>query len=217
MAAPDSHDFNAIGRLKPGVNAAEATAELSVIVRRLHDAHPDDAFVSKAAESRPLLEHMVGDIKTPLYVLLLGATACLLLIACLNVAGLIVARGVARRRESAIRGALGGSRLRLLAAHLTESLLLAAGGAAAGVLLAYALIQWFVAVRPNISRVEAVHMDGVVGAFVVALSFACALFAGVASSLSVRSDEILPSFQESSRSASAGEAPVRLRKWLLSV
>ena len=216
MVAPDSHDFTAIGRLKPGVNAAEATAELTVIVRRLHDAHPDNGFISKAAESRPLLEDMVGDIETRLYVLL-GATACLLLIACLNVAGLLVARGVARQRESAIRAALGGSRWRLLAAHLTETFLLSATGAAGGLLLAYALIQWFVAVRPDVSRVEAIHMDGVVAVFVAVLIFACALFAGVASSISVRREQILPFLQESSRSLSAGQAPVRLRRWLLAL
>jgi putative ABC transport system permease protein len=216
MEAPDSHDFVAIGRLEPGVSSAEATAELTVIVRRLHDARPDDGFISKAAESRPLLEDMVGDIKTPLYVLL-GATGCLLLIACLNVAGLLVARGVARRRESAIRAALGGGRWRLLGAHLTETLLLSAAGAAAGVLLAYAMIQWFVAARPDVSRVEAVHMDGVVVAFVAVLIFTCALFAGVASSISVSGEQILVSLQESSRSHSAGAAPVRLRKWLLAL
>ncbi len=216
MEAPDSHDFAVIGRLKPGVSAKEATGELSVIVRRLHDAHPDNAFISKAAHSRPLLEDMVGDIKTPLYVLL-GATGCLLLIACLNVAGILVARGVARRRESAIRAALGGSRWRLLAAHLTETLLLSATGAAGGLLLAYAMIQWFVAARPDVSRVETIHMDGMVGAFVVLLIFACALFAGVASSISVKGEQVLLSLQESSRSHSAGQGPVRLRKCLLAL
>jgi putative ABC transport system permease protein len=216
MEAPDSHDFAAIGRLKPGVSAAEATAELTVMVRRLHDAHPDDAFISKAAESRPLLEDIVGDVKTPLYVLL-GATTCLLLIACLNVAGLLVARGVARQRESAVRAALGCSRWRLLAGHLTETLLLSAAGAAGGLLVAYALIQWFVAARPDVSRVEAVHMDGAVVAFVAVLILSCAFFAGVASSMPVRREQILPSLQESSRSLSAGEAPVRLRKWLLAL
>jgi putative ABC transport system permease protein len=216
MQAPDSHDFHALGRLKPGVSETEATAELSVIVRRLHDQRLDDPFISKAAHSRPLLEDMVGDIKTPLYVLL-AATGCLLLIACLNVAGLLVARGVGRRRESAIRAALGGGRWRLLAGHLTESLLLSAAGAAVGLLLAYALIQWFVAARPDMSRVEAIYMDGMVVAFVVGLILACALFAGVASSISIRGHQILTSIQESSRSHSAGEAPVRLRKWLLSL
>lgn len=216
MVALDSHDFSAVGRLKPGVSAAEATAELTVITRRIHDAHLDDAFISKAAHSRSLLEDMVGEMRTPLYVLL-GATACLLLIACLNVAGLLVARGVARRRESAVRAALGGSRWRLLGAHLTETLLLSAAGAAGGLLLAYAMIKWFVAVRPDVSRVEAIHMDGVVAAFVAILIFACALFAGIASSISVSGAQILVSLQESSRSHSAGEAPVRLRKWLLAM
>jgi putative ABC transport system permease protein len=216
MEAQDSHDFTAIGRLKPGVSAAQATAELTVLTRRLHEARPDDAFISKGAESRPLLEDMVGDMKTPLYILL-GATACLLLIACLNVAGLLVARGVARRRESAVRAALGGSRWRLLGAHLTETLLLSAAGAAAGLLLAYAMIRWFVVARPDVTRVEAIHMDGVVAAFVMVLIFACALFAGVASSMSVRGEQILSSLQESSRSHSAGEGPVRLRKWLLAL
>ncbi len=214
MEAPDSHDFAVIGRLQPGVSANEATGELSVIVRRLHDAHPDNAFISKAAHSRPLLEDMVGDIKTPLYVLL-GATGCLLMIACLNVAGLLVARGVARRRESAIRAALGGSRWRLLGAHLVETSLLSAAGAAGGLLLAYAMIQWFVAARPDVSRVEAIHMDRMVVAFVVLLIFACALFAGVASSIAVKGEQVLLALQESSRSHSAGETPVRLRKWLL--
>ena len=173
-------------------------------------------FISKAAHSRPLLEDMVGDFKTPLYVLL-AATGCLLLIACLNVASLLVARGVARRRELAIRAALGGSRWRLLAGHLTESFLLAAAGAATGLLLAYALVHWFVAARPDMSRVEAIHIDGMVVAFVLGLIFACALFAGAASSLSIRDDQVLSSIQESSRSHSAGVTRVRLRKWLLSL
>jgi predicted permease len=216
MQAPDSHDFVAIGRLKPGASEAEATAELSVIVRRMHDQHLDDPFISKAAQSRTLLEDMVGDVKTPLYVLL-AATGCLLLIACLNVASLLVARGVARRRELAIRAALGGSRSRLLAGDLTESLLLSTAGAAAGLLLASTLIQWFVAMRPDMSRVEAIHMDGMVVAFVLGLIVACALFAGAASSFSLRGAPVLASLQESSRSHSPGTARVRSRQWLLSL
>src|SRR5208283_1950169 len=86
--AIDSHDFMAISRLKPGVSETEATSELTLITRRLHDANLDNPFVSKGANIRPLLESLVGDIKTPLYVLL-AATGCLLLIACLNVANLL--------------------------------------------------------------------------------------------------------------------------------
>ena len=216
MQAPDSHDFVVIGRLKSGASETEATAELSVIVRRLHDQHLDDPFISKAANSRPLLEDIVGDIKTPLYILL-AATGCLLLIACLNVASLLVARGVARRREFAIRAALGGSRWRLLAGRLTESFLVSAAGAAAGLMLAYAMIQWFVVTRPDMSRVGAIHMDGMVVAFVLGLILVCGIFAGATSSLSIRGNPVLSAIRESSRSHSAGTARVRLRQCLLSL
>ncbi len=214
IQAIDSHDFTAVGRLQPGVTREEATAELSVITRRLHDQHLDNPFVSKAANSRPLIDGMVGDFKTPLYVLL-AATGCLLLIACLNVASLLVARGAARRRELAIRAALGGSRWRLLCEHLTESLLLSAGGGGAGILLANALIQWFIAARPDMSRIEAIRMDGWVAVFLLGLVFACAFFASLTSSVSLRGGEILSSLQESSRSHSAANARVRLRQGLL--
>jgi hypothetical protein len=82
-------------------------ADLSIISLRIHNEHLNDPFVFRSARSRPLLEHMVGEIKKPLYVLL-EATCCLLLIACLNVANLLVARAAARRKELAIRTALGG-------------------------------------------------------------------------------------------------------------
>jgi predicted permease len=212
----DGHMFVAIGRLKTGVTQTEATTELSLIVRRLHDEHLDNPFISKAAHSRTLLEDVVGDVKTPLYVLL-AATACLLLIACLNVASLLVARGAARRRERAIRTALGGSRWRLLAEHLTESWILAAAGGAGGLLMAYGVIRWFISTRQDMSRVEAIHMDGTVVAFAVGLIFLCAVFAATTSWVSIRSDQVIPSLQESSRSNSAGRGHARLRKWLLSM
>ena len=214
MQAIDSHDFVAIGRLKPGVTEKESTAQLSVIVRRLHDQHLDDPFVSIAANSRPLLSAMVGDVKTPL-VVLFAATGCLLLIACLNVASLMVARGAVRRRELAIRTALGATRRRLFWQHLTETLLLSACGGAAGFVFAYALIQWFIARKPDMSRVEAIHMDGWVPAFALSLILACALFACLVSSLSVKGERILSALQKSSRSQSAGYARLKLRKALL--
>lgn len=212
----DSHDFAAIGRLKPGVTETQATAELSVIVRQLHDQHLDNPFVSKAANSQPLLDDLVGEIKTSLYVLL-AATLCVLLIACLNVASLLVARGVARQKELAIRSALGGSRWRLLGEHLSGNFLLSAAGGGVGLFIAHAALQWFVSTRPDISRVDAIHMDGIVLAFVLGLIFFCAALAGGISSLSIKGDQVLPVLQESSRSHSAGLERVRLRKWLLSL
>jgi len=216
MQVLDDHEFTTVGRLKPGVTQRQALAELSVITRGLHNQHLDNPFVSKDANIRPLLESIVGDLKTPLYILF-AATSCVLLIACLNVANLLVARAAARQKELAIRTALGGSRFDLLRQSLMESLLLASAGGAIGLLLAEAGIQWFVSLRQDVSRVEAIHIDGV-GVFVaLGLVFACATFAGLISSLSGKGDQILASLQESSRSHSAGHARTRVREVLLSV
>ena len=216
MNAIDSHDWEVIGRLKPGVSEAQATAELSVIVRRLHDQHLDDPFISTAAASKPLLEDLVGDIKTPLY-LLLAATTCLLFIACLNTAGLMVSREAARRKELAIRSALGGGRWRLLREHIAESLVLSAISGAAGLVVAYAAIRWFVHARQDLSRVEMIHLDGASVAFTVCLTLLCALCAGFASILSFRGGQIGQSLAVSSRSHSEGVGRARLRKWLVAI
>jgi putative ABC transport system permease protein len=139
------------------------------------------------------------------------------LIGCLNVASLLVARGNARRKELAIRAALGGSRWRLLGEHLTESSLLSAAGGITGLILANAAVRWFVTRRQDMNRVEAIRIDATVVAFVVGLTLLCALFAGIMSSLSIKGTQILSSLQESSRSHSAGLAQVRIRKLLLSL
>jgi putative ABC transport system permease protein len=216
MQALDSHDWVAIGRLTSGVSEAQATSELSLIVRRLRDQHLDDPFISQAANSRPLLKDMVGDVATPLYVLF-GATGCLLLIACLNIASLWIARGAARRRELAIRAALGGGRWRLVREHLTENLLLSAASGALGLFTAHASVQWFVRSRQDMTRVEAIHMDGMVVAFALGLVVLCAVFAGVTSLVSLKSEPILNSLRDFSRSHSEGHQRVQLRKWLLSL
>ena len=111
MQVLDDHEFRAVGRLRPGVSLPDGITELSLISLRIHDAHRDDPFVSSAANGRFLLESIVGDARTPLLILL-WATGCVLLIACLNISNLLVARSVARCRELAIRTALGGSRAR---------------------------------------------------------------------------------------------------------
>jgi predicted permease len=216
MQALDTHDFGAIGRLKPGATEAGAKAELCVITKRLHDEHKDDPFVSKGADTKPLLDDVVGDVKTPLYVLF-AATGCFLFIASLNLASLLVAREATRRRELAIRAALGGSKWRLLREHLMESLALSIAGGVAGLLVAYGAIRWFVITRQEMNRVEAIHIDGWVLAFAGGLVFLCAIFAGATSALSVNGNQILPALQEVARSHSAGQERVRLRKWLLSV
>jgi predicted permease len=216
MKILDEHEFYAIGRLKPGVTQAQAVADLTLITRRIHDEHLDQGFIAFAANGRLLLDAMVGRVKTPLYALL-AATGCVLLIACLNVANLLVARAAARRKEQAIRTALGGSRLRLLRQHLMESLLICVVGGALGFFLAVGVLHWFVAVRHDVPRADSIAVDRVVAAFSIGLVILCAAFAGTISSLSMRGDRALQALRESSRGQSAGVARTRLRSVLLSL
>ncbi|HKW76269.1 MAG TPA: ABC transporter permease, partial [Terriglobales bacterium] len=102
MAQIGNHGFVVIGRLKPGVTREQATEEVSAIVRRIHDAHRDLPFMSNSAGMWPLIDYLVRDVKPALYILL-AATGCMLLIACLNVANLLTARSAARGHELAIR------------------------------------------------------------------------------------------------------------------
>jgi predicted permease len=216
MTSFSNHMFRVVGRLKPGVGAQQGVADLSVISQRTHNAHLNDPFIFRSATSRPLLEHMVGEIKKPLYVLL-EATCCLLLIACLNVANLLVARAAARRKELAIRTALGGGWLRLIGERLMECLLLSASGGALGLLLAFAALRWLTQTRNDMSRVESIHFDGVVGAFAVGLIVLCALFSGLIAAFSTGDKRILGALHEGSRSGSRGSPGASLRKVLLTL
>jgi predicted permease len=216
MTSFSSHMFRVVGRLKPGVRASQGVADLSIISRRIHNEHLNDPFVFRSARSRPLLDHIVGEIKKPLYVLL-GATCCLLLIACLNVANLLVARAAAQRKELAVRSALGGSRLRLICERLTECLLLSASGGALGILLAFAALQWFMRTRHDVSRVESIHIDGTVAAFTVGVIAVCTLFSGLIAAVSISDKRILGALHEASRSVGGGGARAALRKVLLTL
>jgi predicted permease len=216
MSSFSNHMFGVVGRLKPNVSEVQGVAELSIISQRIHNAHLNDPFVFQSAGSRPLLEHVVGKIKKPLY-LLLAATCCLLLIACLNVANLLVARAAARRKELAIRTALGGGRLRLVRERLMESLLLSAAGGALGVLLALAALHWLTRTRHDMSRVDSIHIDGFVAAFTVAVIVLCALFSGLIAAFSSSDRRILGALHEASRSVSGASARPTLRRVLLAL
>jgi putative ABC transport system permease protein len=216
MTSFSNHQFRVVGRLKPGISASQGVADLSLISERVHNEHLNDPFVFRSASSRPLLEHIVGEIKKPLY-LLLEATFCLLLIACLNVANLLVARAAVRRKELAIRTALGGSWLRLIGERLMECLLLSASGGALGLLLAFAALHWLTQTRSDMSRVESIHIDSVVAAFTVGVVALCALFSGLIAAFSTSDKRILGALHDGSRSGSGGSARASLRKVLLAL
>lgn len=210
------HTFSVVGRLRPGVSQAQAIADLSLISRRIHDANRSDPFIYRAANSRLLLDHLVGDMERPLWVLL-GATVCVLLIACLNVANLLVSRAAARRKDMAIRTALGGGRLRLVRERLLESLLLSLFGGILGLAFAEVALQCLARARPDIARVESIHFDAVVAAFTIAVVAFCALISGLISAGTANDKSILSALHEASRAVSGERSRTRLRRILVSV
>lgn len=215
MAAHDSHNFDVIGKLKPGVTMAAAQAELSGISAQERKQFPEGP-VFNAANLRPLLDAETRDVKTPLYALF-AATGCLLLIACLNIANLLVARSAARRKELAIRTALGGSRGRLIRERVTEAVVLSLAGGACGIVFAEIALKWLVHLRPDLPRVEAIHLDAVAILFAAGVAILCGIGAGLAPSLSDDEHQVIRVLQESSRSMSSSHSSVKLRRVLLTV
>jgi predicted permease len=209
------HEFKVVGLLKPGVTRGQALGEVDTIQRRIR-ASRLETTAGQGANIRPLLEDIVGDYKTPLYALL-AATCCVLLIGCLNVANLFVARASARRKEAAIRAALGGSRWRLIREQMMESLVLTALGGAIGLELAYAAVQWVAKSRQDMARAHHIHVDGTVLAFAACVTVLSALMAGVISVWSSRDEKVLETLRESTRTQSGSRKKARLRKLLLAV
>ena len=213
MQTFEDHEFVVVARLRPGITLPQLIDRLDPVQEQIKAMHPA-VGVREFTLGRPLLDDAVRDYKTPLYVLF-AATGCVLLIACLNVASLLVARTAVRRKELAVRTALGGGRLRLLRERILESLLLTGGGGVLGVFLAAAAIRWLAHARPDMSRVDTIHFDWTVWSFTAASVGFCALFSGLISALSINSRKILTALQESSRSQSGGRARARLRRALL--
>ncbi|MEP6809496.1 MAG: ABC transporter permease [Chthoniobacterales bacterium] len=150
--------FSVVGRLKPGVSLTQAKADLNTIAAELERRYPD-SNATRRVRLELLLESAVGDYRNSLN-LLLGAVACVLLIACANVANLQLARAMARTKELAVRAALGASRSQLMRQMLTESVLLAVLGAVAGVLLAIWSLDAIVALSPaRVARFQETRID----------------------------------------------------------
>jgi putative ABC transport system permease protein len=209
----ENHEFLVIARLLPGTMLDGLLSQLNAVQKQIKADHPG-AAVHDMVSGRTMLDDAIQDYKTPLYVLL-AATGCVLLIACLNVASLLVARTAARSKELAIRAALGGGRLRLLRERLMESLVLSASGGVVGLLLAWRALDWLVRARPDMNRVESIHFDGVVAVFAAGAMLLCAVFSGLMSALSADGKQILVALQEASRTHSAGHAQAGLRRVLL--
>ena len=173
---------NVLGRLAPGVSIDHATAELEALSAQLSREFPQ-SNQSITAQVVPLRTHLVGSLRNVLP-LLLGAAAILLIVACANVAHLLLARGVGRGREFAVRQALGASRSRLVRQMLAESLLLAAVGGAAGLALARWTLDAIARLRPlDVARVDNIPIDARAAAIACAVIVLAAVAAGLTPSL----------------------------------
>jgi predicted permease len=213
MTTYADHEFQVVARLNPSETLAVLESQLKALQKQIKAAHPGPA-THDTVIGRTMLDDAVHDYKTPLHALL-AATGCVLLIACMNVASLLVARTAARSKELAIRTALGGGKLRLMRERLTESLLLSASGGALGLLLAWAALEWLIYARHDMNRVESIQIDGVVAAFTVGVIALCALIAGAISAFGSGGTHILAALQENSRGHSGGTTRAGLRRVLL--
>src|SRR5918993_5242329 len=208
--------FQAVGRLRPGIETAQAQAELSALASRLQRRHPD-TNAGATFELVSLRERQVGEVRTALLVAL-AAVGCLLLIACANVANLVLARMTSRAQELAVRTALGAGRGRLARQLVTESLLMAGCGGAVGVVLArWSMLGLPALIAERIPRIEDVTLS--VPVLVVALGAVAltGVLVGLAPVVHLATSNLEPSLRGGGRGDSEARGGARLRSALVVV
>ncbi|HKY27253.1 MAG TPA: ABC transporter permease [Pyrinomonadaceae bacterium] len=208
------HGTNLIGRLKPGVSIEQAQSELDVIAKRIEQEH-HQSHAGTTLRLVPLQEQLVGDVR-PILLLLLTAVGFVLLIACANVASLLLTRSLSRHKEVAIRAALGASGWRVIRQMLTESLLLSLVGGAVGLLIAYWGIDALVAVLPEnqlnaLPFLKSLHIDNRILGFSFGLSLLTGIVFGLAPAFQSSRLDLNEVLKEGGRTM-AGGARNRLRQ-----
>jgi predicted permease len=213
-ALRDSHYFQSFGRLKPGVTLAQASAEVDTITKRLKQQYGDqeEGF---GATLIPLRQDLVGETR-PALLILLGAVALVLLIACVNVANIILARGASRQKEMALRIALGAGRVHLLRHLLVESLFLALAGGGLGILLALGALAPLRALVPaNMIGGASIALDSRVLLFTFFASLASGVLFGLIPGLRLLGADLNVSLQEGGRGSAGGGRARRMRSALV--
>jgi putative ABC transport system permease protein len=206
--------FEVVARLRPGVTVERAQAEMNVIASQLVQVYPGTP-INADVTVRRLKDQLVGPARTALLVLF-GAVAFVLMIACANVANLMLARGASRERELHIRAALGAGRQRLLRQSLVESLTLALIGGAVGVAFGYGCLAMTTMLGSSIiPRLHDVRIDGAVLLFTVSISVLAGLLFGMAPSVQLWTSDLNRTLKEAGRGGSAGAAPQRVKRALV--
>jgi len=205
-----NHFFDGFMRLKPGATIERANAEMASIMAGLAKDFPASDY-NRAYVTKPLVTSVVGDLG-PILLIVMSATGLLLLLACVNVTNLLLARGAARAREMAVRVSLGAGRARIVRQLLTESALLATAGAVLGVALAYLGVRTLLALGASkLPRLDAVAFDGRVLLFALVILVVSGLLVGFAPALRLASTDVRTLMGETSRSTSGGRTTAR---WL---
>ncbi|MEK6279720.1 MAG: ABC transporter permease [Acidobacteriota bacterium] len=214
LAARDIRTLFMIGRLKPGVTHTAAQSDMNVIASRLQKEYPAiDADME--VDVVPLRQQITGDIRLALLVLF-GAVGCVLLIACANVANLLLAKASGRQKEVAIRTALGATRFRIVRQLLTEGMILGLAGGLLGSLLAILVLRQLVIFTPaNVSIPDNVGIDWKVLAFTLLLSLFTSFIFGLAPALQASKLDLNETLKEGGRGNSGGSKQNRLRSLLV--
>jgi putative ABC transport system permease protein len=209
-----AHNWRGLGRVRDGITIAQARANLSAIARRIKDEYGKEVDLNDAAVV-PLADATVGDVRTAL-LMLLGAVGLLLLVACANVAGLLVARTSARRKELAVRVALGAGRGRLIQQFLAESFVLSVAGGALGVVIAIAAVKALPAILPaNLPRQEGMAVNTPVLLFAFAAIVAVAISLGLFAAWRAITGDLQEALTAASRSYTGSGSSQRLRGFLV--
>ena len=214
LAEHGSHYLHVVARLKSGVSLPQANAELATIAKQLEREHPaDNAKVGAFAE--PLRQHLAGDIR-PAILVLFGAVCFVLLIACANIANLLLARASSKRRELAMRLTLGASRWRIIGQMLTESLLLAVIAGSVGLALSAWATQFLASLVPTgIAPISGSWLDGRVFLFSAAVTILTGIGFGVIPSLRVSNLDLATSLKDGGGRSGVGSGGHRLRNVLV--
>ncbi|HET9697047.1 MAG TPA: ABC transporter permease [Terriglobales bacterium] len=209
-----AHFIQMVGRLKPGVSPLQAQAEMSGIVQSLAQQYPDTNSRRTGAIVNPQLEALVGETR-PALLILLAAVAFVLMIACANIANLLLARSTGRTREIAIRAALGADRFRIIRQLITESIVLAVAGAALGSALASWAVTLLVRLYPsNLPRLAQVSIDAPVLFFTIGITFFSAIASGLFPALDISRTNIEQALRQGGR-AGLGVKHKRIRASLV--
>jgi putative ABC transport system permease protein len=210
--------YSVIARMKPGVTAERAQADLALINQRLEVAYPKKFGGSRAGTQTQvtrLHDKLVGNVR-PALLVLAGAVALVLLIVCVNISSLLLARAIARQKEIAVRIALGAGRGRVLRQLLTEGMLLAAAGGAAGLALAFGGVKLLRAIAPvGVPHVDDAHIGGAVLGFNIAIAALSGILFGLAPLRGASSIDPEAALKQSARTASGGRGHRRLENLLI--